>query len=676
MSHSQLGRNFEIRIESCSPDDYLFSSMHLREGLSEPFAAAVELLASQPETPIDDLVGRSAVIKMRDPEGQGGADRYLHGLISSAAEFETNDDYTRFRLRLVPWLWLLSRSSDCRIHQNLTIPDIVKSVFDEYGLMDYEFEIERTYPVLEYCVQYRESHLAFVSRLLERAGIGYRFEHDEKRHRLVLFDDQTPTLDVANGATALYRSSEKSEPAPGEVWGWQAERRYRPSEVALTDYNFEDPMLDLNCKKRCNAPARGNERFERFHYPGYHGSLSDGDHEARLWAEIEDCASYKISASSQRGDMLPGRQFKLSGHPGSSWDGEYRVCAIDHHALQSYGTDAEPGESYSNTFTCQPTEIPFRPRRSTPRPSISGAQTATVVGTKGAEIDVDEYGRVVVQFHWDRHGERDERSSCRVRVAHNGAGRGFGGISHPRIGQEVVVEFLEGDPDRPVVTGRLYNALQNVPWALPANATQGGIRSLSSPGGGRDNFNEIRFEDKTGAEEVSMQAERNMSRLIKNDESDVVGNDRSRSVANDETIEIGANRSVCIGANDTLEVAGSAAENVTGAKSIHVGSTLSIDAGSSISLTCGASSITMNSAGIISISGTMIAIAGAANASLTAPITNVTGAVMLTNSGAVNLVQGVVTRVAGSSLAHVGGAKAEVVGGNETVIQGGTVKIN
>jgi type VI secretion system secreted protein VgrG len=358
---------------------------------------------------------------------------------------------------------------------------------------------------------------------------------------------------------------------------WQMEQELRPGKYALTDYNFETPSTSLAANVNSTVNIGGNGKFEVYDYPGEYLKKAEGDQLVKLRMEEEEAPHLVVSGSSTCRAFTPGYRFDLEGHYNQAMDASYVLTAVQHAATVGANypaRGAEVGESYSNHFTCMPYDVPYRPLRVTPKPIVQGPQTAVVVGKGGEEIWTDKYGRVKVQFHWDREGKRNENSSCWIRVSHPWAGKGWGAVAIPRMGQEVIVDFLEGDPDQPIITGRVYNAEQMPPYELPANQTQSGIKSRSSKGGSTDNFNEIRFEDKKGSEEMYIHAEKDQSTVVENDQTIAVGHDRAESIQRDRSLEVGRDKSEKVGRNKTVLVNGYHEEKIYKDMSVMVGSNL------------------------------------------------------------------------------------------------------
>jgi type VI secretion system secreted protein VgrG len=572
----QDNRRFAVTAPNGAKNLLLMREMTVHESISGLFRIQLRCLSETADIKFADMIGGVISISMTLPEGGDASERWFHGVVSRFSQGPPVGRFVSYNAEVVPWLWFLTRGSDCRIFQNKSIPDIIKQVFDDLGMSDYKDALKGKYEAREYVVQYRESHFDFVSRLMEEAGIAYYHEHDEKNHTLVLFDDPSVHPYVIQDKQASCATLVDGDGPPGEVLDWVVEQVLPSGKYASSDYNMRDPGMNLLADTKSHIDIGGNDRFELYDYPGEYESLDAGQSLVKLRMEAEEAASYAISGHSSRGDFMAGAKFDLKGHYRADFDKTYVITTVVHQASQGYESDGA-GLSYSNTFACIPHDVPFRPLQRTPRPAISGAQTATVVGAKGEEIDVDEFGRVIVKFHWDRSSGRDEKSSCRVRVSQAWAGKNWGAVFHPRIGQEVIVEFLEGDPDRPIITGRVYNGEQKIPFDLPAEKTKSGIQSRSTKSGGSDNFNQIRFEDKKGSELVTIQAEKDLERLVKNDESDKVEHDRVRDVGNDETVTIGKDRKVTVGEDHDEKVGKTEKLSVGTDRSRSVGQSESID---------------------------------------------------------------------------------------------------
>lgn len=543
-------------------DVLLLTGFTGREEVSRLFRFELDMLSTNDAVDPTDLVGKGVTWSVQGPESEP---RYFHGVVSRFAAAGVNlQGLRQYRAEVVPWLWLLTCTRDCRIYQNKTVPQIVEAVFQDLSQTDFDAaQIKGTHNAREYCVQYRESDFDFVSRLLEQEGIFYFFRHEQGKHTLVLADQKGAYQDCAEKEVEYFQGDADFN----RVSRWEHRFEFRPGKWTQNDYNFETPSTNLKSSSTTVLPLKGTDKYERYDYPGGYAKTSDGGALTDLRMEEEEAAYEVVDGASTCRSFSPGGKFTLQKHDCKSEEGKaYALTAVEHEASEpGYVAGVEPGQDYRNAFTCIPATVVYRPGRTTPRPVVSGPQTAVVVGPSGEEIYTDKYGRVKVQFFWDRLGKKDENSSCWVRVAEGWAGKTWGTLFLPRVGQEVVVEFLEGDPDRPLVTGRLYNAEQMPPYTLPANQTQSGIKTRSSKQGSTDNCNELRFEDKKGSEQVYFHAEKDFVREVENDDKLTVSHDQTITVKNDrtETVQEGnesvtvskGNRTTTISqGNESLEV--------------------------------------------------------------------------------------------------------------------------
>ncbi|TCO70522.1 type VI secretion system Vgr family protein [Rhodovulum euryhalinum] len=563
-------RHFAVRTP-LDEDVLRFAYLEGQDEISAPFLYRVGLVSPDLEVDPADLLGQPIGARVG---GLGEDPRWFHGL---AAEFRMDrlkDGFAFYEVVLRPWLWFLGNRTDNRIFQNMSTIDIVEEVFGAYPSAAYEKRLQGSYAPREYCVQYGESDLDFVQRLLEDEGIFYFFEHDIEGHRLILTDAPARLVAAGDLDEVVFEPDAFVTFRDGDyITRWQPCTTVVTGKYVQTDYDFEKPSADL--ATRADDP-RGHEMDdgERYHYPGGYVQVSAGDARSRIRLEEVQAPARRAEAVTTAPALLSGAKFRLTGFPREAENAEYMILRASYTLREEQyrsgpGADRLP-QGYEAKLVLAPTALPFRPERRTRWPVMKGPQTATVVGPAGAEIFTDKYSRVKVQFHWDRLGGRDENSSCFVRVSTAWAGAGWGFIQIPRIGQEVIVDFLEGDPDRPLITGRVYNAGQMPPYGLPGNETQSGWKSMSSPGGG--GWNELRFEDKKGSEEVWFQAEKDHNELVKNNETRTIGNDwvedvghdatqsvghdRTESVGNDKSTTVGNNRAVKIGVNDD-EIVGS-----------------------------------------------------------------------------------------------------------------------
>jgi len=568
-----MGQERELRISGAVvPDDAAIEKLTGHEALGTPFEYQVVLVSESPNLDLSKFIGDKVTAELQMESGF----RYFNGYVTEAALIETFKRHARYRLTLRPFLFLLTARTNSRIFQNKTVPAIVKALLTEHGFTDLKTPLEGSYPSLDYVVQYRESDFAFVSRLMEAAGIYYYFKHEKGSHVMVLADAQSAHGEPAGGNdTFVFRPMEegKSTWPMDHVDTWEVKQRFQSSAFASKDFNFEMPRVDLLQRSKSTIKQKQAAAMEVFEYPGNYLTGGDGSQVVRTRIQELEKAVETVAAAGDLRALGTGDLFTLEDHPIADQNKKYLVTAARFEATNNAfetGPQDEAPRTYRVRFDCIDGHVPFRPDRLTPLPRIEGPQTAIVVGEGGAEIFTDQYGRVKVQFHWDREGQKNEHSSCWVRVSQAWAGGQWGAVHLPRIGQEVIVDFLEGNPDQPIVVGRVYNADNMVPYALPGNKTQSGIKSRSSLGGAPDNFNELRFEDKKGSEHVYLQAEKDWQILVKHDERRQVGHDRVKEVTNDETTSIGGNRTETVDKDETITVSGNRTETVSKNESVTV----------------------------------------------------------------------------------------------------------
>lgn len=568
-------------------DALLLHSLSASEELGRLFEYDIGALSARGDLDPDALLGKHVTVLLELP---GGEPRCFDGCVARFGLTGTLGRYHHYRITARPWLWLLTRASDCRIFQDRTVPQIVQAIFEKYPAAQVDNRLANTYRTWEYCVQYRETDFNFVSRLMEQEGIYYYFTHRPGAHTLVLADAGGAHARRAGCESLPFALAEQaSRPERERVDGWRFTREIQPGAYALDDFDFQKPGVELQVSTR---QPRGHDeaRHELYDYPGEYGSADDGDQCVRTRLEALQARHDVAQGTTNARGLCVGALFELTQQPRADQNKEYLVVAANSR-LTSSAHEAAAGDgeaaSYGCGFSAIDARVPFRAQRLTPKPVVQGPQTAIVVGPAGEEIHTDRFGRVKVQFHWDRYGKRDAQSSCWMRVSHPWAGKGWGAVSLPRVGQEVIVDFLEGDPDRPIITGRVYNAEQMPPYELPANKTQSGIKTRSSAGGSPANFNEIRFEDKKGAEQLSIHAEKDQAISVENDESHSVGHDRTKTidhdetthvkhdrtetVDNNETIKIGVDRKESVGANETIDVGANRTESVKANETIDIG---------------------------------------------------------------------------------------------------------
>jgi type VI secretion system secreted protein VgrG len=639
-------------------------------------------MSADPAIDFSQLLQKSATVQITLADG---TQRPFNGIMSAIRQKETTaEDLFVYEATLVPMLWLLSFREDCRIFQSQSVPDIITTILSEVSItkrMPTSWPSQRTYAKRDYCVQYRETSLNFISRLMEEEGIFYYFEHTTSAHTIVFTDASVSSQACPNQAEVAFSYSEE---------GWRDDddgirtlerlQQLHTEKVTFQDYNFETPSNNL----LVNAPGTGTVALSAtgflYDYPGEYLTTGDGNTYAGIRIEEREADSFIIRGESRCRAFQPGYKFTLQKHFRPDTNQDYVLLSVTHDAVDStFRTSQLAAAKYGNSYVAIPKSIPYRPPRVTPKPLVRGVQTAIIVGPAGEEIYVDKYGRVKVQFYWDRVGTKNENSSCWIRVAQIWAGKNWGWITIPRIGQEVIVDFLEGDPDKPIITGRVYNAEMMPPYALPDNQTQSGIVSRSSKQGSTDNFNEIRFEDLKGSEEIHINAEKDMSTVVEHDDTQTIQNDRTitvkgkhtETITKDTTITIDegnhsltlnqgnqsvelkqGNRSVTLDVGNetvelkqgdqsttldmgnqstTLKMGNQSTELNLGNQSTKVDlGSISMEAMQSITLKVGMNSITIDQTGV-TVKGIMVTVEGEA-------ITSVKGDAMLQMQGGITMI--------------------------------------
>jgi len=660
-------------------DVLLFHHMTAKEQLGRLFEYEVEMLSDDLQIRPEDVLGATMTVRLDPLQGET---RYYHGHVSRFSHVGTSQNRALYRATLRPWLWFLTRTADCRIFQEMTVPDIIMQVFRDQGFTDFEDLLTGSYRPWEYCVQYRETDFNFVSRLMEQEGIYYYFKHENGKHTMVLADSYSSHEPVPGYDEVPYFPPYDTEQRERDnIFEWTGYKEVQPGQFCLNDFNFKVPktnLLSRNAFPREHAAAD----YEIYDYPGEYEVYGDGEGYARVRLEELQSQHEQLHGRGNARGLTVGALFKLADHPREDQNREYLITGATYQlASDEYeSVMADSGDTGAQrTYQCEITAIdaqqPFRPARVTPKPYVRGPQTAWVVGPAGEEIWTDQHGRVKLQFHWDRYGKSDENSSCWIRVSQHWADKRWGGIHIPRIGQEVIVEFLEGDPDRPIITGRVYNGENMPPYALPANKTQSGVKSRSSMKGTPENFNELRFEDLKDSEEVYFHAEKDFNRVVENNDTLKVGFEKQQ--AGDQTTDVYNDRTTTIGNNDTLKVgfdiqgAGDQTIDVynnrtttidqgndalqikTGNRTVQIDQgndslqikmgnrTINIDMGQStteamqaIVLRVGANSIRIDQTGI-TFQGIQVNVQGQARLALQAPITQVNAAGLLQMQGGV-----------------------------------------
>jgi len=603
--------HFTLSLEGVE-HDFKVLEFRGREAISQPYRFDLELVSERPDLDLESLLHCPAFLAFA-PDGSG-----VHGLVHQAAQGESGKRLTRYRLTLVPQLAYLAHRTNQRIFQHLTVPQIIAQVLEEHGIQAdaYRFGLGPVvYPPREYCVQYDETDLHFIQRLCEEEGIHYHFQHGASGHVLVFGDDQTVFPRLA--ATAYQQDSGLVADQPViKRFGLRLETR--TSRVTRRDYDFEKPRLTMEAAFHSELQPD----LEDYDYPGRFTERARGKHLSQRALERHRHDYELAEGESDQPKLVSGHFLPLTEHPRSDWNQLWLLTEVLHEGKQpqvleeSVTSHVDSGDGfvqgYRNRFSATPWAIPFRPALRHPKPKVLGSQTAVVTGPAGEEIHCDEYGRVKVQFHWDRHGQADDKTSCWLRVSSSWAGDRYGGIAIPRVGMEVLVTFLEGDPDQPLVTGCLYHKEHQVPYDLPANKTRTVFKTLSSPGGG--GYNELRIEDRKGAEQIYLHAQRDWDENIEHDQKIRVGHERHDTVeansysefkaeehlivAGDRKVEIKPDDHLTVGQTQHIKLG--TAQLTRAGREVHLkaGQKMVIEAGVELTLKAGGSFIKLNPGGI------------------------------------------------------------------------------
>jgi type VI secretion system secreted protein VgrG len=566
-------------------DTLVVEALSGTEQLSRPFEFRLDLLST------DGAIDPTALL--RKPvtviaQLEGGGERYFNGWVRRFVQLGRDaDQFVAYRAEVVPWFWFLSTTTNCRIFQGMTVPDIVKKVFRDRSMTDYKLSLSGNYPQREYCVQYRETDMNFVSRLLEEEGIFFFFEHTNGKHTMVLAD--TPNAIKSGPIAEMSAVSAGSGTYKGEhIAAFEVGNTFFSGSVSLDDYNMETPSMNLLQRTATTISGVDNSAFKLFDYPGKYGKMNDGERLTRIRMEEQEASNVTVAGEAVGAGLACGHKVTVENFYRRDANKPYLVVSVHHTATNGSfrATTAGTAYEFSQAFVGIPATVTYRPPRITPKAIVQGAQTAVVVGPSGEEIYVDKYGRVKVQFFWDQEGKKDENSSCFIRVSSAWAGKQWGFIQIPRIGQEVIVDFLEGDPDRPIIVGRVYNAEQMPPYTLPDNMTQSGGKSRSSKGGGAADFNEFRFEDKKDSELVTLHAQKDSSIEVEHDETHWVGNDRTKNIDHDETVHVKNNRTETVDNDESITIHGGRTEVVDKDETItiHQGRTETVDKDESLTV--------------------------------------------------------------------------------------------
>ena len=569
-------------------DKLVLLSFSGEERLSSLFRFELRLLSKEARIRPADIVGKAVSFYVKYPDNEK---RYFNGIVNRFAYAGQDDRGHYYSAEVVPWMWLLTKGSDCRVHETEKKKDareIIDGLLGELGLTSYQWNVKRTLEKREYCVQFRETHFDFITRLLAEEGIYFYFRHDQSQHELIMTDHVTGGFDCRDAEVQLLSNLSQPE-ITDNLTAWQHQYEYTSGKYSLTDYNFETPSNSLLQNKASLIPLYNNAKLEFYDFPGLYGQKGLGESLTTLRMEGEEARHNTVIGGSECRSFSPGGRFKVAKHHNDGEKGgKWMLTSVKHTATLggSYLTGVGHSDRiYENEFECLPADTVYRPDFR-PRVGVDGIQSAVVVGPEGEEIYTDKYGRVKVQFPWDRRGKKDDKSSCWIRVSQVHAGKGWGMMDLPRIGEEVLVSFLDGNPDRPVIIGRVYNGDNEPPFSLPAEKTRRGNSTKTHKGAG---FNEMSMDDTAGAEQLRLNAMYNMNSNVNNDLSEDVGVNRTRSVGNNESVSVGVDRMVKIGSNHKETVGAAQTVEVGANQSVTVGGSQTTSVGSSQSNTIGTS---------------------------------------------------------------------------------------
>ncbi len=554
------------------------------EAISELFQFEIIVVCKDDELTFGSVVGKHATLAFPSDE----TPRKVSGIVASLTRGDDGKQHNAYLITLVPTVWRLEHRRDSRIFQALSTPEIVSKVLQKAGVdaSAFRLSLSASYAPREYCVQYRETDWTFICRLLEEEGIHYFFEHGESGEVVVFADGAAAHVPIPGGAEVVFRSASCALLSSEHVSSFRTNERIRPGKVTLRDYNFKKPSVSLTG----SSAASADTDLEVYDYPGEYETPEVATSTAKIRLEQLQATKTTGEGESVCSRLVPGYVFNLVEHAWDDFNGEYLITRIDHEGSEP-GIDSQAGDdtaSYRNRFEVTPSKVPYRPAQITPRPTIRGIQTAIVVGPQGEEIHTDEHGRIKVQFHWDREGKRDETSSCWIRVSQIWAGPAWGSIFIPRVGHEVVIDFLEGDPDRPLVVGSVYHGANVPPYGLPAEKTKSTMMSRSSIGG--DGFNELRFEDKKGKEEVFVHAEKDLALVVKHDRTADIDHDNTETVGGDESVTVTGNRTLSVGIDQSATIDGKESLSVGKSRTVEIGESMSLAVGKGKTETVGGAS--------------------------------------------------------------------------------------
>ena len=687
MDRTQKNRSLAIA-SPLEEDTLLLRTVTVNEELGRPFEIQLDLRSEDHAIDFSKILGQNVTIRLDIAGGDAAQTRYFNGFVSRFSQGEGHRRLATYRATVVPKLWFLTRTADCRIFQDKTVPDIVKEVLRERGISEIEDHLSATYTPWNYCVQYRETDFNFISRLLEQEGVYYFFTHENGKHTIHLCDSPAAHTPFKGYEQVPFREDVSTDRE--SIWSWTMEEEIQPARYALADFDHTNTGKDLNV--RSNLDVQPPNTHEVFDFPGEYEESDDGSTWARIRLQELHCHAKMSEGRTGARGIAVGSLFEMTDHPREDQCRKFLVTSATHSfSNDDFDSGDETVPDDTTSFSAIPDDMPFRSQRLAVKPGIQGPQTAWVVGKKGEEIWTDEHGRVKVQFHWDRACPGDENSSCWVRVAHSVAGKGWGAAGLPRIGQEVIVEFLEGDPDRPIITGRVYNGTNKPPYKLPDHATISGTKSNTSKGGG--GFNEIRFEDKKGEEQVFIHGEKNCDIRIKKDCYETIEQDRHLIVTRDQFEEarndrhetLGRDHITSVGRDRHLKVGGKEAKEVTESCSLTVkGDVIEVFRANHSEATTGDYYLKAENIVIEGLTNVTIKVGQSYIAIESGGIKiGTTGTIELESTGKTSIkgtagfsAQGATAEVKGDASAELSSPSTTVKGDGMTTIKGGMVMIN
>ncbi|MGF1868054.1 type VI secretion system tip protein VgrG [Enterovibrio norvegicus] len=563
------GLQFTLKVEGTGEDAFKVLAFDGNESLSSPYFFSIEAASRHENLNADSIVDQNITLTIWE---NGETSRHISGIVSQFVQGDSGHNHTYYSLVIVPELFRLSLRQNSRIFQNQTVPEIMSVLLQEMGIDNYGLSLRGSFQQREYCVQYRESDLEFLSRISAEEGIAYHFIHERGKHSVVFFDD-TQSLETLENAV-IYNPTVGGTASEPFIRTFKYKSQVKPSSVQLKDYSFKNPAYRFMHGEQGQEISYQRAAYEHFDYPGRFKSDNTGKPYARFRLQHLRADALTANGQSNVAILTSGYKFSLTGHMNTEHNRDWCITALSHQGTQPQALEEAGGEgqtTYHNSFAAIPGHRQWRPAPNT-KPRVDGPQIATVVGPDGEEIFCDEFGRVKVQFPWDRYSSFNEQSSCWIRVSQMWAGAQYGMVALPRIGHEVIVSFLEGDPDQPIITGRTYHAKNLTPYKLPTHKTMTVLRTETHKGEG---YNELRFEDEADNEEIFVHAQKNMAIKVRNSKDERVDYNRTTSIGNDEELVVAANRKLTVEGQQDHKTTGHYLELVEGDKGLQVKGDLS-----------------------------------------------------------------------------------------------------